>query len=891
MKGRRRIWLRALALLVPRGRRADWKREWGAELEARRLELDAWQAPQAEQALDDSAGGMLRDAVWLRVESVRDGLWLDLRLAGRNLVGRPLGSLLVTTVVAVAVAATVVAFVLVDRVLLQPLPFPEPESLVRIAQVHAVSSPDSTGASRADLKDLRETSRALSHVAGYYTTPRTVRTGDVVEVLSLTQVSTDFFPALGVEAAIGRTFTAEETSAAIFNSANAPRAADPRILLTHDYWMRRFEGDPDVVGTRIDVDRRSSLIVGVLPEGFAFPGDDVDAFLPWSFDNAVHRDQRYLASIGRLAPGWSIEAARDEVRALDSELARRFPESNGGWATRIEPLDGATVAPVKGALVAGAMAVAAVLCLALLDIGMLQWVRAQARVDGLRIRRALGASRARVARTIFLEMALPSVIGAVLAGVAVAFWIAGGAWKVTLSWLSMPATAMDGSGGGSWIPTLVFWGFAALLAVAAGALIPALRAAKLGSNGCFDVAGQRVVSEARGMRAVDLAVVTEIALATALVCGSSLLLTSWWNLTRVDPGFQADAVYVAPMILDNSAYDGAGSRRFHERLRQHLASLPGVESVASSTVLPMAPIGPDFERPVMRPGADVARIEAPFADIRMATPDLFRTLSIPVLAGRDFAVRDDQNAESVVVVSRRLANRLFPEGFEEAVGQQVLVDYSEYDLSARVVGVVENVRQSGLQGEPRAALYIPHAQRPYLIMNLAVRVDPSGGPDAEALHKAILEIDPSQPPHSVTPLWELVSGSIQRERVTGSLIAAFGAVALALAALGLYGVLASAVSVRGAEWAMRLALGARPVDLETLVLGRAARFVGVGVPVGLALAFFFGRALSTLLYGVSSGLPALLAVTVLVIGLVALCAAWLPARRAGRVPTRRLLGA
>ena len=895
MSDRQRLWLRVLSLLVPRWRRADWQREWSAELQARSRELEAWRAPRAEQSLQDAAGGMFRDALWLRFESLRDGLWLDLRLAARHLIRRPLGSLLVASVVAASVAVSVMAFVLVDRVLLQPLPFPDANALVRISQQHATAAPDSNTASRADLKDLRESSRGLSHVAGYYRTPRTVRTGgsvrggDPAEVLSLAQVSADFFQALGVEAQIGRTFTAEETAAAIYISANAPRAADPRILLTHAYWLRRFAGDPDVVGSRIDVDRRSSLIVGVLPEWFVFPDETVDAFLPWSFDNAVHRDQRYLEGLGRLAPGWSLEAVQDEVSALDVEMARRFPDSNKGWTTRIEPLGGARVAPMRGSLVAGSMAVLAVLCLALLDIGMLQWVRAQVRIDGLRIRRALGASRGRVARTIFLEMALPSALGALVAGGLVAWWMAGEGLDLTLEWLLLPKSATVAVGEPGVQRTFLFWAATAGLAMVAAALIPAWRAAKLGSTGDLVDGGSRVVSSARRMRAVDLAVVTEIALATGLVCGSSLLLASWWNLTRVDPGFRADHVFVAPMILDNSAYDGAASRQFHEELRRRLGMLPGVESVASSTVLPMAPIGPDFARPVMRPGADRARDEATLADIRMATPELFPTLRIPLLAGRDFETRDNEKAEAVVVLSRRLADRMFEGGVHDAVGRDVVIDYSEYDLAARVVGVVENVRQSGLQGEPRAALYIPHAQRPYLIMNLAIRVDAVGGPDAHQLQEAILEIDPDQPPHSVRPLTGMVSGSIQRERITGSLVAAFGGAALALAALGLYGVLASAVSARRPEWAMRLALGARPRDLEVLVLGRAARLVMVGLPIGIALALGFGRTVSTLLYGVTTGDPGSLVVAVTVISFVAVAAAWLPARRAGRESPRRLL--
>lgn len=892
MTGRPSLWLRLVSLLVPGARRADWRREWSAELEARGRELEVWQAPKATATLDEATAGMLSDAMWLRFESLRDGLWLDLRLAGRNLLRRPLGSLLVTTVVAVAVTAAVAGFVLVDRMLLQPLPFPEADSLVRVSQVHPTSAPDSTTASRADLRDLRESSRALSHVAGYYTMPRTVRTGrdgDPAEVLNLAQVSADFFPALGVEAAEGRTFTAEEAAAAIFNSANAPRAADPRIVLTHATWLRRLGGDPAAVGSRIDVDRRSTLVVGVLPESFAFPSDDVDGFLPWSFDDAVHRDQRYLHAVGRLATGWSLESARGELRALDAELARRFPESNRGWETRIEPLGGATVAPVRGSLLAGSLAVAAVLCLALLDIGMLQWVRAQVRVEGLRIRRALGASRGRVARTIFLEMALPSLLGAVLGGGAVVLWMSSDLWRSSFRWLSLP-DAFTVAAGPALPRAFLFWLFTALLAVAAGALVPAWRAVRIGGAEQLGGSGHRVVGPADRLRAVDLAVVTEIALATALVCGSSLLLASWWNLVRVDPGFDAKHVYVAPMILDNSAYDGDGSRRFHAELRRELAALPGVESVASATVLPMAPIGPDFARPVMRGGAEVDRDEAPFADIRMATPDLFRTLRIPVLAGRDFDGRDDHDSEAVVMLSRALADRLFPGGGQESLDQEVVIDYSQYDLRARVVGVVENVRQSGLQGSPRAALYIPHAQRPYLIMNLAIRVDPTVGPDAVALQKAIVEFDPNQPPHSVRPLAAMVSASIHRERVTGSLVTAFGGSALALAALGLYGVLASAVSARRPEWAMRLALGARPRDLESLVLGRALRFIAVGVPLGLALSLGFGRAVTTLLYGVSVGQPVLLSGSVAVIGGVAVAAAWIPARRAGRVSTRRLVG-
>ncbi len=881
-----RRWLMSLRWLVPRALRDDWQREWEAELRHREQELEAWNSPEATSNNRTHVLGALRDAWWLRAQSVREGVWLDFRLAARSLVRQRWGSLLVAAVVGGSVAATVIVFALVDSILLRPLPYPNASQLVQVFQLHPSAAPESKAASRADLATLRESNGSFSGIAGWYVAPRTMRADGVAEVLSVAQVSADFFSILGVSPSIGRAFSAEETIASKFNSANAPQASDPVVVLSYGLWQRGFAGDATIVGATIEMERKTWRVLGVMPEGFAFPDREVEAWIPWSFDGARYRDQRYLSGLARLDQSVSMASARDELRVLGDDLAVRFPDSNQGWQFGLEPLEASTVGGAATSLSASAIAVLAVLLLAVLDVGLLQWVRSQSLMNGYVIRRALGASRRRVFHTMVVEMGLPALLGGLLGG-AVSFvtvrWLA----STTPQWTGLPR--LDEL---SWTSrTSGFWlGCMAAVALLT-ALAPALRAFRLRAGADAARSNSRGTANRTLVRALALLVVAEIAVASSLVAGSGLLLRSWWQLLHVDPGFSAEHVVVAPMILDNQAYDGAKSRQFHEALRQRIAHLPGVESVGSSTVLPMAPIGPDFARPVIAKGASMIAEEGPQADVRMATPGLFGTLAIPLLQGRDFIGSDGPDAEKVVLLNAELAEQLFAGGVAEAVGSEVVIDYSEYDYPARVIGVVGNVLQSGLQGEVRPSIYIPHAQRPYLMMNLAVRLDPKTPPSMAQLQQAILELDPGQPPHSLTRLSALVSRSIDRERLTGGLVSVFGLTALLLAMLGLYGVLAAAVSARRQELALRLALGACPRDLEGLVLRRSAALFAVGMTLGLLLTLGFGRLLSGVLYGTSPVDPAALAVSGLALGMTMFLASWIPARRAGRTaPLRALNG-
>ncbi len=818
----------------------------GATAEAARLRAEA-QVPDWHRLAREIQAAEPVGAATRRLRS-----WAgDVRAALRRLKQRPLASGIAIATLALGIGAGTAIFTVVDTILLTPLPYPNPERLVRLWSTNPVSL-EATGVSSGDVVEWRRRNEVLEGIAGWYAMGRTLRGEGGSEVVNVAQVSRDFFPLLGTRALLGRTFTGDETARASFNTAAAPVGPDPVVIISHATWQRRFGADPEIVGKTVSLERLAWQVVGVMPESFAMPSAAVEMWIPWSFQGERPHDQRYLGAIGRLERGVTPSEAEAQLSA--GALGAELPESNEGWGVRVVPLREEIVAPARTLLWIVLAAVGCVLLVACLNIANLQLVSLEERRREIAVRRALGASIADLVRHVMLENSAMALVGGVI--------------SIPLAWFGIEMLTSLGPEGLPRVAELapdarvlaVAFGLTTLAGLTIG-LIPAWVATSADLTAALQSGGRSAGSSPLWRRFRSSLVTLEIALAVVLLASAALLVRSFDELLAVDPGFSAENTLVLPITLDNNAYDsGARSREYYRTLIERLEDLPDVVSAGGATVLPMSPIGPDFDRPIWADGELPPEGGAQRADIRMATPGYFETLGMTLSKGRGFSNElDTPEAPKVVIVNESLARRIWPG--EDPVGERLVIDYSTAGTYPyEVVGVVRDVRYYGLRAGARAELYLPHAQRSYLIMNVAVRTVGARERSIAGVRDALLEVDPYQPAHSITPLSRLVSKSVSRERFAMQLIGGFAAVTLVLALLGVFGVVAHEVGRRTQEVGVRTALGAAPSH-------------GFGTT----------RLLSGLLYEVSPVDPATFASVGAAVGVAALLASLVPARRASRI--------
>ncbi len=870
----------AASLLVPRRMRRDWRNEWEAEVAARSDTLDRWGENGPGRAdLARRTRGAFADAAWIRIGSLRDGIVLDLRHSLRRLAREPGFVVSVVVLLALGIGATTVIYSLVDGVLVRPLPYPEPDRLVRIHEKNDSRGLDREGASPGNVQHWRDHAGVFDGLASWYESSLILGEAGAAETLVSAQVSNDFFRVLGVDPAIGRTFTAAEVDRSFFSSSNTHIGEDPVVVISHRLWTQRFGSDPGIAGRSIRLDRKGWQVVGVMPAGFAMPGPGTDLWIPWSFAKPRPKDQHYTEAMGLLAPGVTIEAAQARMDALSSEMEQEFPETNSGWSTTLVPVMDEVVGSSRPVLLSLLGAVASVLLIVCLNIAGLQLVRAAAGRGDVAVRVALGASRFRLVRQQIIESLVLAAAGGAI-GVLISAWTIAALRSASIGGIPrLQNVTVDGG-------VLLFAIAVTLLTGIVFGITPAL----IGSRADPGVTIRDVDHRASGAGSRQgprrLLVVAEVALAVILLASAGLLVRSFLRLTAVDPGFRAEGVLVFPISLDGVAYS-RGSGAYYERLVEALAALPGVESAGGATALPLSPVGPDFFRPVWRPGRKVDG-EQHQADVRMVTPGYFRTLRISLKSGRAFDARDTRDAQRVVIVNETLARQHWPE--EDPVGQDLVIDYSSAGTYPyRVVGVAADVRFRGPRSLPRPELFLPHSQRAYLFMNMAVRT--SGDPEALAgtIRRAVLAIDPEQPVHSVTPLERLLGESTAHERFSAIVMAAFAGSALILAAVGLYGLLSYQVTRRAREIGIRMALGATSAEVSRMVLAEGLPIILSGVAIGGAAALGLTRLLESQLFGVHPNDPAILLLVAAVLLGAGLLASVIPARRASRLDPMRVL--
>ena len=809
-----------------------------------------------------------------------DDLAHDVGYALRLLRRAPGFTAVVVATFALGIGANTAVFSVVRSVLLRPLPYPEDERLAVVLMRAPSFNMEDAPSSPPEYVAYRDQTRSWEHLAAFRERSGTL-TGDGhdAERVQVAFTTWNLLPTLRVEPLLGRRFTADD----------ALEGSDGVAVLSHAFWTSRYGGDPGVIGRTVLLDGIRRTIVGVMPAGFAFPSPDVRMWLPIAFtpSDLQRRGDHSYSIVGRLRPGVTLAAAEGELRALVTRLIESGARFHQWHPVYLRPLRAEIVGDVSRTLWVMLGAVALVLMIACANVASLLLVRSEKRAREMSLRTALGAGRRRLISQLLTESLVMAGAGG-LAGLALAYLGVGALRAIApadlprLDEISVDATVLA---------------FTMALTVGSGVLFglaPALRAGRADLQGMLREEGRSATGGRKRIRLRQLLVVSETALAVVLLVAGGLLLQSFRRLTAVDPGFRAERVLTATITLPSVSYpDGADVVGFYEALLQRVGSLPGVSVAGAVGVAPLAgAAGPsDVE---VEGWVGAPEVPRPTADIQAVTPGYFAAMRIPLLAGRTFEERDGMDAPLVAVVSEALARDYWPG--RSALGGRIRPDGRD-ERFAQVVGVVPDVRQERLdRPAARGTLYLPHAQTPYTWspargMTLVVRsaVEPTSL--VGAIRREVQALDPSVPLYQVRTMEQVVADATATQRFSMLLQLLFALVALALSAVGLYGMLAFTVARRTAEIAIRMALGARRSDVQGMVLRQGMGIVAIALALGVGGALATGRLLGSLLFSVSPTDPVTYAVVVGVLLGVAMLACWIPARRASGVDPAEALRA
>ncbi len=824
-------------------------------------------ARRALSRVDEKRERSTRRVEWL------GGLRRDVAYGWRKLRSSPGFAAAAVLTLALGIGATTAIFSAVHAVLLRPLPFPEPDRLVKVWE----TSPEgltTNVVSSGNYLDWREETGSFAELGAHswlFGMTLTRDDGEPVR-LGVTRFTPSALAALAPAPVLGR----------LPSAAEGEPGAEPVAVIGHRLWRDHLGGDPGVVGRPIRLDGQPYTVVGVMPPSFDYPDPKVDVWRAMAFDaeDAEKRESHQWNVVGRLAAGVPLAQAQAELDALAERLERAYPEAMTGWGVNVVPLRDSLVGEVRTLLWVLMGVVGVVLLLTCVNLANLLLARATAREREIAVRGALGAGRRRLVRQLLVESLLLGVLGGGLALAVIAFGLDA---LVALAPPDIPL--LDGVRIDPVV--LGFAGATTLLATLLFGLIPALRATS--SSPSDTLRGSRgSAGGARRLRAGLLA--GEVALAVVLVVGAGLLLRSMARLNAVDPGLDPENVLMVPIDVSNPRYRQSAGQvdQFFRTLLDQVRAMPGVVDAAGTTEPPLLGYAMTFSyqiegRPARTPSGreDDERLMA-------ITPDFFRTLDIPILAGRPIDDTDRTGTDPVAVISRTLADKQWPEG--DALGSRIR--FREGMPWIEIVGIVDDARIDGLDQDAAPFLYIAFAQKPWNWMSwLALTIRTEGDPTAltPVLRRALLELDPTIIPETVTTLEEQFAESTARRRFATQLLGAFAALALVLGALGIYGLLAYSVAQRRQEIGIRMALGAEPSRVARGVVGDALRIAAIGAVIGAGAALGLTRVLTSLLYQVEPTDPAVFGASVAMLMALAAGAAWLPARSATKVEAAEVL--
>jgi putative ABC transport system permease protein len=790
----------------------------------------------------------------------------DLTYALRRLVKAPGFTFVAVLTLALGIGANSAIFSVVNGVLLKPLPYPESDRLVG---VYHVTEGERAVMSGPNFTDVARMSQSLENVAAV-STSRAILTGEGEPArLATAEVTASLFNVLRVRAALGRTFNADE---------NTPGKTNV-VILSHGLWQQRFGGDASVIGRRITLDGVKREVVGVMPGGFSYPAER-QAWLPLEFDQSFVATQRsawYLYVVGRLKPGVTPEQSAAEVETIGRNLAKQYPDANGEIGMTTYPLLEAMVGDIRGAVLVLLGAVGFVLLIACTNVANLLLARAAARESEIAVRTALGAGRGRLVRQLLTESLLLSIIGAGV-GLLLAVW--GVDLLVRLKPAGIPRLDNVRVDGIVIAFTLVIAGVTGVLF----GLVPAFTATH-GVSASLKESGRGAVTSRAGARVRGALVVAELALAVMLLAGAGLLMRSFARLQAVDPGFRVELGLTFDLTLPDARYEADATRiAFFDQLLPRLRALPGVRSASAVLGLPLS--GLQFVISFTVAGRPpVPPAQQPAMQVRVATPDYFSAIGIPVKRGRAFTEDDKEGTPRVVLITESAARQFFPG--EDPIGKTIRLGWGKGpgrpNAGGEVVGIVGDVKDAGLNEPDPPQIYLPYRQ--WTVGSISVLLKTSVPPTsiAEAARAQVYAIDPNLPLSNVTTLEGILAKSISQQRFYALLLAIFAGVALVLAAIGIFGVLSYAVAQRTREIGIRMALGAQGRSVVALIVREAMVLVVGGVILGTAAALFLSDTMTKMLFSITPTDPATFASVAGVLIGVALLAAYIPARRATRV--------
>ncbi|PYV24489.1 MAG: ABC transporter permease [Acidobacteria bacterium] len=801
----------------------------------------------------------------------------DLRYGLRMLARNPGFTVVAVLTLALGIGANTAIFSVIDAVLLNRMPYLNADRLVMVWEQNPVRGWFRNIVSAANFVDWRKLNPVFTGMAAVDEGAYDVSgTGEPLEVRG-EQVSADFFSVLGVQAALGRTFTPEE------DQPGGARAA----VLSNRLWKERYGADPALVGHEITINRSRFTVIGVLPPGFYFPpwGDKADLWIAGLDLRRPERTWHEYVSIARLKPGVTIAQAQAEMDTIARGLEKRYPEQKG-WGVQLVNLHEQVVGDTRPALLVLLAAVGMVLLIACANLANLQLARAAAREKEIAVRAALGAERHRIVRQLLTESVLLAIIGGGL-GLLLASW--GVTLLVRLTPQDTPGLNQVGVNAG-------VLGFTLVLSIAAGivfGLAPAFGASRVDPNQSLKEGSRGSTQGASSNRLRGLLVSAELALALVLLVGAGLLIRTFIALSQVDLGLEPHNVLTMRIALLGPKYqERSRQTEFFRQLLQKLGSLPGVTSAAVIDGGGLAPDGGNGDafmivgRPVPPPS------ELPDAVFRVISPDYFRTMGIPLLRGRYFTEADNQEAPGAAIISEKLARNFWPGG--EPIGSELTFPTLEVavpGVAARrlkrfaIVGIVKAVKNRGLEVEPEEEVYVPYSQYPtfYSPRTLVARTSVEPTLLVSAIRHEVTMLDNDQPISEIRTMDQVVAQAAAGHRFPMVLLGLFAALAMALAGVGIYGVTSYSVGRRAHEIGIRVALGARRAHVLRLVLSGSMRWVLAGLALGIAGSLGLTRLLRDLLYGVRPTDPLVLGAVSLLLSSVALVACYIPARRATKV--------
>jgi putative ABC transport system permease protein len=799
-----------------------------------------------------------------------EALWQDLRYAIRTLAKEPGFTIVAILTLALGIGANTAIFSLIDSVLLNPLPYKNPASLVSIVAGNREAGTTGTPVSFTKLQALEQQTKTLESVGAFYQTTMNMTGRGEPEDINVNRVNADFFHALGVAPVMGRDFLTAEDQVG---------GADVAIL-SNAFWRSQFNSDPNVLGKSLSLDGKPTTIVGVLPRSFEFPFQQPqpDVWVPRVFDIMGLRPEQlrmgagFLFLIARLRPGHSMAQAQAEADGISETYAIAYP-GNADAAKHSLDMTSLTdnlVGGVRPSLFVLLGAVGFVLLIACANVTSLLLTRATAREKEMSIRQSLGATRARLTRQLLTE------------GLVLAF--AGGATGVVIASVTMPLLR---AGAGNQVPRLdeVHVNGLVLLAsfvlcVATGVvfgLVPAVQVADHDLHGTLKEG--RGTASGGSARARQAMVIAEVAVALLLVTGAGLLIRSFVNLVRVNPGFDSHGVMTFPVSLPTTKYATLPQRaEFFRQAVERIKTIPSVESAGVVSYMPMTGAA---RYVFFCPEGQVCQGigKDPLISMKQISEGYFAAMGIPLLRGRVFTSADIDGAPQVVIINQTVAEKYFPG--QDPIGKTL--QNSRDRIPLQIVGVVADAKITSLSAPKFEEMYRPHLQAPWMAMTFVVRSSSAPQPLVAAVREKIQSIDPDLAVSGVQSLDHLVSDSVGQPRLLTALVGAFAGFALLLAAIGIYGVMAYSVSHRMREMGIRMALGAAPRDIVRLVVGQGMRLVLAGIVIGFVASLWLTKFLASQLFGTQPTDPATFALVALGLALVALAACLIPARRAMRV--------